>query len=168
MNIEVEVFFVSPLSDRLAAYIRAARCISDAVGDPDSTAHEIKHALTADGTLNNVESFYLHSTSWRFDNEDIIFLTYMAFADSFIADETSAGLLNIIETEAPESSSADRPRPMHIAERHVVLHGLRHLSYLISHGSDNVIRSVIGPAGSRLLLNMTPYTAGKLSTGMIA
>ena len=123
--------------------------------DPDSV---ILSHLAATGHAG--EPRFVHSTSWRYEVDGSLVLTYLALVDAGVAEEAGLRPLGEPTTSLPVSGSPVRPRPREIREEQVIAHGLRHLAFLEREGQ--VITDQVGPQAGAWLQGLTPAPAGRI------
>jgi hypothetical protein len=101
--------------------------------------------------LDEEKLLFVHSTSWRFiDNELII--TWLALPKEHC-------VLDRIYVESPivRSESATRPGGVHVSKQNVVAHGLRHLALLVT--EDTVVRAALPADFAAYLGTLVPAAA---------
>ena len=154
MMVHLEIFQVA-LDGRRIAYRRDLIEDCGHGRDPDSV---ILGHLAATGRAG--EPRFVHSTSWRYELDGSLVLTYVALVDIGVAEDAGLRPLGEPATELPASSSPVRPRPREIREEQVIAHGLRHLAFLEREG--RVITDHVGPQAGAWLRGLTPAPAGRI------
>ena len=111
----------------------------------------------------------MHSTSWRADGPHLI-VTYMVVAK---ADDLVRGMWrNARPVTVKAADAVGRPRthapdePPEPSDFHVLMHGLRHLRYLLDH--DATSAAALGPLWRRHLAPFEPALAGMYSEQHVA
>jgi hypothetical protein len=124
----------------------------------DEPHSEVKYAITRHMLLDDVT--LLHSTSWRVDGPHVV-LTYMALvrtADLVRETWPSAMPINLDLAKAVGKplgyKPSEAPTPRHID---VLMHGLRHLRFLMSTDSANA--AAIDPQTQQHLAKLDPALA---------
>jgi hypothetical protein len=103
------------------------------------------------------ESALLHSTSWRFDDGQVV-LTYVA-----LPDPDPDAPRHRIAASVAQCDDAAHPSPS-VAVAEVAAHACRHLAFLAA--TDSEVRAALRrhPAIVRLLRRHQPEPAGELTT----
>lgn len=152
-GVTVEVFTVA-VADAKHEGLVFMRSEGELVGgvDPDQRAREL--AATETGELR-----LIHSTSWRWEPDGRIVLTYMAWA----GDGSLAPGAHSFPALAPTGPTDPlHPRPPEIGELDPLAHGLRHLAFLLRTGTDGAVADAIGPRACEELEKLEPTPAGEL------
>ena len=132
----------------------------------DGDVHFEVESLLWDHEILPEQTAALHSTSWRPDGPSVV-LTYVAVvkAPALVRDLWPDAL-----PVAPELAKAVGNPPTHAAAEapvprdvDVLLHGLRHLSYLAEPGRDAETSAAMGETFRRHLKAFTPALAGMYS-----
>jgi hypothetical protein len=153
-RVDVEVFMVG-LAEALTETLRFIHHQGDLTrgNNPDIRAKE----LTANAAAAIV---LIHSTSWRWEKDGRIVLTYLAWVqDGAILVEADP----VPNFTPPGSGPTDplRPRPSQIRKLDPLAHGLRHLAFLLHQSTDGSVAAAVGPRASAVLEKFTPAVAGK-------
>lgn len=161
MKLSLELIIAS-LADRSSLrYFVMRQDISSGEQDPDALVLELldspQHGIPSIARKN----CFVHSTSWRYEPRQTVVLTYFVYSDLHSFRKNPGRLLRLQDAAIPASSDPTRPRPAHIAEEHVVAHGIRHLSHLVKDNSQNV-RSILAPQSIQILQEMESRLAGRL------
>jgi hypothetical protein len=120
--------------------------------NPDQHARELASEATGELRL-------IHSTSWRWEPDGRIVLTYVAWAgDGGLA----AGARPLPALTPPGPTDPLNPRPPEIAELDPLAHGLRHLAFLLRTSTDGVVAGALGMRACRVLEQLEPEVAGEL------
>jgi hypothetical protein len=161
VRLQVEIFFVTFPSEDHAHYLRRCFALDGEGKDPDAVLKEaIAEAGTA-GWLNGDARPIAHSTSWRWDAEGGVVLTYLVYADRLHFAPQQARRLPLAEMRLAPGGGADSPRPPCIEESHVVSHGLRHLGFLLRRDRQGVYTSRVDREARRLFATLTESLAGR-------
>jgi hypothetical protein len=123
---------------------------------------ELRDGANPDGrarSLSSGETALLHSTSWRWEPDGRIVLTYLAWAK----DGTLVGVTRPLpKLEAPAATDPLRPRPAEVREVDPLAHGLRHLSFLLRTDRDGAVAKALGPRAAAALGAIEAGVAGEL------
>jgi len=152
-GVTVEVFTVA-VADTNHEGLVFTRSEGALVGglNPDQRAREL--AAEATGELR-----LIHSTSWRWEPDGRIVLTYVAWA----GDGTLApGARSLPALVPPGPTNPLHPRPPEIGELDPLAHGLRHLAFLLRTGTDGSVAKALGPRACEQLEKLEPTLAGAL------
>jgi len=151
--VSVEVFTVA-LAGAEDAGLVFTRVEDRLVGgiNPDQRARQLARESTSELRL-------IHSTSWRWQSDGRIVLTYLAWAgDGSLAAD--ARLLPALAPPVPTDPL--HPRPPEIAELDPLAHGLRHLTFLLSTSADGSVAEALGSRACEQLKRLQPTVAGEL------
>jgi hypothetical protein len=154
-SVAVEVFTVG-LADGSADTVRYRRDDSPLTGgaDPTDLAREL-------GELVATRIVLIHSTSWRWEPDGRIVLTYLAWAaDGHLRD----GALPLPRLDPPGPTDPLHPRPPEIRELDPLAHGLRHLAFLLATDAGGDVAAALGPRATAALRALEPTVAGELPT----
>jgi hypothetical protein len=102
----------------------------------------------------------IHSTSWRWEPNGRIVLTYVAWVKEGTLGRAARFLPKLA---APGPVDPLRPRPAEIRELDPLAHGLRHLAFLLRTSRDGAMARALGPPGVAALQAIEPDVAGELS-----
>jgi hypothetical protein len=121
--------------------------------DPDPRARQLAEERGQQIAL-------IHSTSWRWEPDGRIVLTYVAWVKEGTLDPAARSLPKLA---APGPVDPLRPRPAEIGELDPLAHGLRHLAFLLRTSRDGAMARALGPPGVAALQGIEPDVAGELS-----
>jgi hypothetical protein len=102
----------------------------------------------------------IHSTSWRWEPDGRIVLTYVAWVKEGTLGRAARPLPKLV---APAPVDPQRPRPAEIRELDPLAHGLRHLAFLLRASRDGAMARALGPSAVAALERLEPEVAGELS-----
>ncbi|HTY64410.1 MAG TPA: hypothetical protein VMG30_19325 [Acidobacteriota bacterium] len=155
-KVTLELFMVNPTEGETLAYGRRLADLTQDSTDPDTVAR----GLIVSGCTPAI----LHSTSWRWEKNGTLILTYIAFSEDSkcLAAETSR--LSWGELFPPRSTDPLRPRPAEIREEDVLSHGIRHLTFLVRYSQDRRIAEALSPQSRQFFLRMCGQLAGRFET----
>lgn len=102
----------------------------------------------------------IHSTSWRWEPDGRIVLTYVAWVREGTLGKAARPLPRLT---APGPVDPLRPRPAEIRELDPLAHGLRHLAFLLRTSRDGAMARALGPGAVAALRRIEPEVAGELS-----
>jgi len=156
-KVRLEVFLVSLMDD--GETVRYARLSDDLTArsvDPDGAARELAQPH---GT-----AVLLHSTSWRWERDGTIVLTYLAYFERLDARGLEPVSLPRNALAPPPPTDPQRPRPAVIHEQDVLAHGIRHLSFLVRYARDERIRAVLSPRSLSFFKAVCGQLAGRFES----
>jgi len=124
----------------------------------------VNHLATAFGNIFDPGQTIVHSTSWRYENEDDhVILTYLAvlpqgrWLDQLVAAQRIfVEPIGVLETQYGDHLFA----PVHLERRNVLAHALDHLASLSTY--DPAIQAVLEPEWGEILKSRLPKSAGCL------
>jgi len=149
----LELFVVSADSGSDGVlYIRRSADLGTARSDPDTVAR----GLLADRGAPSL----LHSTSWRWEKDGTIILTYLAWCDAFRFDGLQPQRLPRERIPEIPATNPEKPRPPEIRELDVIAHGLRHLSFLVQHDRDGRLAAALSPRSLEFFNSLCGQLAG--------
>ena len=153
-RVGVEVFAVA-LAVGTGETLAFARGVGELAGgtNPDDRAREIASSLAGGIAL-------IHSTSWRWEPEGRIVLTYLAWAKE---GSLGAGARPLPRLAPPMPTDPLHPRPAEIRELDPLSHGLRHLAFLLRTSRNGAVATAIGPRSAAALAKLEPDVAGELA-----
>lgn len=157
MKVRLEVFLIRLAMDADAVrYAKRSVDLSGQSVDPDSAARESiqGHGATA----------LLHSTSWRWEKDGTIVLSYLAYFEQAEFGGLETRQLNWNEFAPPPATDPQRPRPREIREQDVLAHGLRHLSFLLRHARDGRLAASLSPRSQAFFQTMCGQLAGRFES----
>jgi hypothetical protein len=155
-GVTLELFLVSPAGDRAIAYGRLSSSLSRDGGDPDTVARRLAPPTCAPAIL--------HSTSWRWEKDGTLVLTYLAFSEDPTCGTAEPSRLAWTEILPPPSTDPLKPRPADIREQDVLAHGLRHITFLVRYSVDRRIASALSPRSLAFFQSMCGQLAGRYET----
>ena len=124
----------------------------------------VNHLATVFDDIFDRGQTIVHSTSWRYENEDDhVILTYLAVLpqgrwldQSVTAQHISVELVGALETQYGDQLFA----PLQLDRRNVLAHALDHLASLRTY--DPAIQAVLAPEWGEVLRPRMPKSAGCL------
>jgi len=153
--VSLEVFVVSPAAEsETLRYVKRTIRLSDRSTDPDTAARKL--------TTGIGEPAVLHSTSWRWERDGTIVLTYMAYCENVMFQGFEPVELLWDQLAQPAATDPQHPRPAEIREVDVVSHGLRHLSFLIRYARDGRLDAALSPHSQAFFKTVCGQLAGRL------
>jgi hypothetical protein len=154
-SVSLEVFVVSPAVDsETVRYVRRITKLSSRTTDPDAAARELTRGIG--------EPAILHSTSWRWEKDGTIVLSYLAYCENARFHGFQPVQLRWDRLARPPATNPQHPRPPEIREEVVVSHGLRHLSFLIRYARDGRLAAALSPRSLTFFKAMCGQLAGRL------
>ncbi len=152
----LELFLASPSNDKMVAYgVRTADLSRDS-SDPDTVARSLM------GT--DCSPAILHSTSWRWEKNGTLILTYLAFSEDSKCASAEPSRLAWDELLPPQATDPQKPRPAEIRQQDVLAHGIRHITFLIRYSPDRRIAAALSPQSLRFFQAMCAQLAGRYET----
>ncbi len=155
-KVKLELFLVNLVQGETIAYGRRFAHLSRDTGDPDTVARN----LVASGCNPAI----LHSTSWRWEKNGTIILTYLAFSEDPKCLAAEPLRLSCNELIPPQSTDPTKPRPTVIRQQDVLSHGIRHLTFLVRYSRDRRIAEVLSPESRQFFLRMCAQLAGRFDS----
>ena len=154
-SVSLEVFIVgTSAGSETIRYVRRITNLSDRTTNPDDVARELTSGIATPAIL--------HSTSWRWEKDGTIVLTYLAYCENPEFHGVEPVELPWNRLAPPPATNPQHPRPAEIREEDVVAHGLRHLSFLIRYARDGRLAEALSPHSLTFFRAMCGQLAGKL------
>ena len=148
-RVAVEVFSVGPGPDDGLVFIRQEGDLRDGA-NPDGRARALSHGEVA----------LIHSTSWRWQPDRRIVLTYLAWTNENTLGKEARKPPSLTPPTPPDPL---HPRPAEIADLDPLAHGLRHLAFLLRTSRDGAVAGALGPRGVAALSSIEADVAGELA-----
>jgi hypothetical protein len=155
-KIILELFLVSPSADQTVAYGRQIAHLSRDAADPDTVARSLFAA--------NCTAAILHSTSWRWEKDGTLVLTYIAFSEDPACGNVEPSRLSWNELLPPQTTDPQKPRPIEIRQEDVLAHGLRHITFLVRYSQDRRVAEALSPQSLKFFQSMCGQLAGRYET----
>jgi hypothetical protein len=155
-KVTLELFLVSPSNDQTVAYGRRIADLSRDSSDPDTVARSLLAA--------NCDAAILHSTSWRWEKNGTLVLTYLAFSESPGCRSVEPSRLSRNELLPPQATDPKKPRPAEIRQQDVLAHGLQHITFLVRYSQDRRIAEALSPQSLKFFQAMCGQLAGRYET----
>ena len=152
----LELFVASPSNDQTIAYGVRTSDLSRDSSDPDTVALSLMPG--------NCSAAILHSTSWRWEKNGTLILTYLAFSEDSKCGRAEPSRLAWSDLIPPQSTDPKKPRPAEIREQDVLAHGIRHLTFLVRYSSDERLLESLSPASLAFFRSMCAQLAGRYET----
>jgi hypothetical protein len=160
VRVILEVFVCAAESDEKVRYCRLQTEMTYRHCDPDDIVCE---ALSDIGLQPDQSGCCAHSTSWRYDSGQTL-LTYLVWVPLRDMSALDTRVLELSRVTYPAAEGPLKPRPRDIREEHVLVHGLRHLRFLVENQPACVNTRVIAAAEVfNVLQRMPPAVAGRLA-----
>lgn len=131
MNLGLELFWVTPTPRRQVAWARRVVDLGTGGTDPDDLVLGWLHAPPSDAPCVDPARCVVHSTSWRYSPPATLLVTYLIYGEDIAFAPIPDGRLRVAGPPALARGTRLRPRPAVVTERAVLLHGLRHLAFLL-------------------------------------
>ncbi len=155
-KVTLELFLVSPAGDQAVAYGRLSSDLSRDSADPDTIARRLAAPTCAPAVL--------HSTSWRWEKNGTLVLTYLAYSEDPKCRTAEPLRLAWSDLLPPQSTDPQKPRPAEIREQDVLAHGIRHLTFLVRYSADRRIAEALSPRSLQFFQSMCGQLAGRYET----
>ncbi|GAB4432347.1 MAG: hypothetical protein OHK0040_02300 [bacterium] len=162
MNCYLEIFIVSFDKNYDIRYSKIVIDITSDIRNPDDIVNEIITTWSQVKKCFECDKYISHSTSWRYEEDGSIYLTYIVFSDKINFAGVLSNTLQIQGIEIPQPTSAKKPKPKEISEKHIVSHGIRHIAYLVKHPKCELYRNSLDNETIVLLKKIEVTLAGKL------
>ncbi len=160
MKICLEVIVAALSSQSTLCYSVTRHDVSGITDDPVHLVQEFLKNAEYKHLSIPPDQCIIHSTSWRYEADRTVVLTYVVYTDSAVFHDGSCKVLNLHEAHSPADSTPARPRPANIAESHVVSHGIRHISHLVQR--DTKMHKVLSSASIQAFQIMESALAGRI------
>jgi hypothetical protein len=155
-KVTLELFLVSPSADKTISYGRLSAALSRDSTDPDKVARGLVSPTCSPAIL--------HSTSWRWEKNGTLVLTYLAFSEDPKCGSAEPLRLAWSDLVPPQSTDPKKPRPAEIREQDVLAHGIRHVTFLVRYSADRRIAEVLSPQSLAFFQSMCAQLAGRYET----
>jgi hypothetical protein len=160
LKVFVEMFICTHENGEFVRYHRVRRDISLFPDDPDKTVADIMKELDMDFVHSPCLS---HSTSWRYEPDQSLILTYLVWVSGENIKTLPTQTLDPETVQMPTGAGPMAPRPLELHEEQVLIHGLRHLSYLFHKRRDpNVIKALEEPGTAKFFKTLPLAVPGRL------
>jgi hypothetical protein len=162
MKVRLEIFLATLAGDTTVRYVVHRHDITHKPRNPDDLVLDITFNTNAGPVTISRKHSYIHSTSWRYERDGSIILTYFVYSDRMEFQGDVGSVLRLEDVSTTVSEDATRPRPAVLMEEQIVAHGIRHLSYLAKTNNCNLL-DVISPDSLRRFKAMDGLLAGKFN-----
>jgi len=160
MKVNLEIFLVTLVGDTSVRYVVLRHDITYKPLNPDDLVRDFTFNTKAGPALVSRKNCYVHSTSWRYEQDGSIVLTYLVYSDRMEFQDSTGTVLKLEDVAVTVSQDATRPRPAILMEEQIILHGIRHLSYLAKTANRNLL-DVLSPESLLRFKAMESLLAGK-------
>lgn len=140
MDLYLEIFFSKIDGDRIA-YTKNLVKITDEASNPDALVFQILQQDFPHLALNP-QDLLIHSTSWRFEQQAKLIITYLVYSEKLCLAQQKSSVLSIDSLAVAKSDNPKVPRPALLEEHHIISHAFRHLSFLAK--NDPTVGTVLG------------------------
>ena len=164
IRVVVELFQVGLVDADHLRYLRQ-EVVLDRRG-PDSVVAELLQSGEGGLPFLAGTPAIVHSTSWRYEKDGTVVLTYLAFGERIAPKvDTWRDVRTIAKAQLPDLgvTDPDHPRPKTIEHADVLSHGLRHLALLARrHGSNQAFAERLSERSRKFLGTIEPELAGEI------
>jgi hypothetical protein len=161
MKCYLEIFVTSFEGDEHIRYSRMVIDISDDASNPDDIVQELVNPPLDNMPKLSGSRYISHSTSWRYEYDGSIYLTYLVFSEGADFSRSTSEILPVHDMIVPRGGAPERPRPADIHEKYIISHGMRHLAYLVD-DTDGIYQSMLSSKSLLLFGKVGLSLAGKI------
>jgi hypothetical protein len=164
VQVMVELFQVALLDGDKLRYLHRQGLL-DTRG-PDAVVAELLRGKTDVASFFAKAPVIVHSTSWRFEDDGTVVLTYLAFGEA--ADSPpDRDVRTVAKADLPEigTTDPDRPRPATLHHEDVLAHGLRHLALLARRTGGQAFARRLSMRERAFFTAIEPEIAGEIRDG---
>lgn len=159
MKSYIEIFTAS-FEDKLLRYTKMVIDISAETRNPDEVVQAL--IMLPSENMPRISKRYIsHSTSWRYEYDGSIYLTYLVFSEGADFSRSTSEILPVHDMIVPRGGAPERPRPADIHEKYIISHGMRHLAYLVD-DTDGIYQSMLSSKSLLLFGKVGLSLAGKI------
>jgi hypothetical protein len=155
-KVVLELFLASPTDDQTIAYGIKTADLSRDSSDPDTVARSL---MPGDCSMA-----ILHSTSWRWEKNGTLILTYLAFSEDSRCRDSEPSRLARSELLPLQTTDPKKPRPAVIRQQDVLAHGIRHITFLVRYSQDRRISEALSSQSLQFFRSMCGQLAGRYDT----
>lgn len=167
LKVVLEIFFMTlPAPDSLRYVVRRLEISTRGI-DPDDGVLQLIAETGNEGIAVKREHCFIHSTSWRYEPERTIVLTYLVYSDYMAFRDEAGTVFKLVDVPLATSADPGRPRPREIGQEQVAAHAMRHLSFLVKNGPGSV-HGILSTETQNFLMAINDLPAGKLGENMPA
>jgi hypothetical protein len=162
IQVMVELFRVALVDQETIRYRRDMRAL-DPRGPDTALADLMKGPSFLAGT-----PAIIHSTSWRYQEDGTVVLTYLAFGEGLAPRaEARPEVRTVRQRDLPQlgTTDPDKPRPPTIKYEDVLAHGLRHLALLARRTGNDAFAKRLGLRSRNFFASLEPEVAGEIRNG---
>ena len=156
MKLKLEIL-ISKIEGELILYDVYYVDITESEVNPDDTVLAELEKIS----LNDYSNFIIHSTSWRFDEKDSIFITYLVLIPDDVLFKFGNSI-NLSKVKNRNASESFRPSLENLQLEHVIKHAFQHLAFLITHRKDKVYQSKLNKNQINFLKSLHEDVAGEI------
>jgi hypothetical protein len=137
MKSYLEIFVVTPVTGDAIQYAKKRIDITAVNRDPDDLVLEVIKGTPGAPPLVSQDKCIVHSTSWRYEGKEGLVLTYLVYSDEVNFQDEETKWLCIKDKRIVQSKNPSKPRPQNLQEGDILIHGIRHLGFLIKNTDGN-------------------------------
>jgi hypothetical protein len=163
VRVRVELFQVALVDDGKLSYLRQEIAL-DARG-PDAAVAQLQHGPGSVAPFFEGAPAIVHSTSWRYESDGIVVLTYFAFGERLTNGAAKrAGVTTTKWRNLPGlgPTDPDKPRPPVLHHEDVLAHGLRHLALLARRAGNDRLADRLSKRSRTFFAAIEPEIAGQI------
>lgn len=159
MQLVMELFACAYEAKEKIRYHHFQVDISHLQNDPDVI---LAQALIENGIDFKHNACYAHSTSWRYESGDTI-LTYLVWVPGWIIEDVSSEVMIPRMVEYSRCTGLILQRSEKTSLEHVLVHGLRHLRFLLFECQDpEVLKAIDAAEAVALFKSLPPEESGRI------
>jgi hypothetical protein len=159
MKTVLEIYYLR-LTGKRVRYQRKQVNLSREGSDPDKLIwSHIRHGKQDKPTEEH--EFIVHSTSWRYERQGKVLLTYVAYSDELTFDKRKTKSLSLKSIRTITKKSK-KPRSQAELEKKVVSHAMRHIAFLIKTDDEIDFKSAMTPETMEMFEKLWVSLAGRV------
>jgi hypothetical protein len=163
VHVQVELFEVALVDDDRLAFRRREIAL-DRRG-PDAGVAELQRGPGGSEPFFDGAPAIVHSTSWRFESDGAVVLTYLAFGEKPAARTVQRSDVQTMpwrDLPGLGATDPDKPSPTVLHHEDVLAHGLRHLALLARRVGNDRFAERLGKRSRSFFSTIEPEIAGQI------
>jgi hypothetical protein len=168
VTVRLELFEVGLVDDDRLTFRRREMPL-DARG-PDAAVAALQRGRGGVTSFFDGAPAIVHSTSWRFEKEGVVILTYLAYGEKVAARAAAESDVRTMPWRSLPGLSPtdpDRPRPTVLHHEDVLAHGLRHLALLARRVGNDRFAERLGRRSRAFFVAIEPEIAGQIGKSSV-